>query len=77
MPKEENKVILLDVARKLFHPCTSLCVNLEVKVAQVKWAVKNGTYEVAGVKVAAGMLRESFENGLLLQEIAARTVSRK
>ena len=39
------------------------------KVARVKMDIENGTYNVSGERVAAGMLKEAFENDTILQKI--------
>jgi flagellar biosynthesis anti-sigma factor FlgM len=44
----------------------------EEKVQQAKMEVDNGTYKVVGARVATDMLRESFENNLILQKINTR-----
>jgi flagellar biosynthesis anti-sigma factor FlgM len=44
----------------------------EKEVRQVKSAVAEGTYTVDGSRAAAGMLRESFENDMILKKIDTR-----
>lgn len=44
----------------------------EEKVQQVKMEIDTGTYKLVGAQVATDMLRESFENNLILQKINTR-----
>ncbi len=44
----------------------------EEKVQKVKMDVESGTYKVSGVKVATDMLKETFENNLILQKVNTR-----
>ena len=44
----------------------------EAKVAQTRLDVDSGTYKVVGAQVATDMLRETFENNLILQKINTR-----
>lgn len=39
------------------------------KVQQIKLAVENGTYKVVGAQVASQMLRDTFENNMILRSI--------
>ena len=41
----------------------------EDKVQEVKTAIEKGTYKVVGRKVATDMLKETFENNVLLNQI--------
>ena len=42
------------------------------KVGQVKMDIENGTYQVDGARVATNMLRETFENNMILKKINTR-----
>jgi len=42
------------------------------KVEQTKLEVDKGTYKVVGAQVATDMLRETFENNLILQKVNTR-----
>jgi negative regulator of flagellin synthesis FlgM len=42
------------------------------KVEKVKMEVEKGTYKVVGAQVATDMLKESFENNLILQKVNTR-----
>jgi flagellar biosynthesis anti-sigma factor FlgM len=44
----------------------------EAKVEQTRLEVDKGTYKVVGAQVATDMLRESFENNLILQKVNTR-----
>jgi flagellar biosynthesis anti-sigma factor FlgM len=70
---EMDKVNVSDRAREALQASQSSQGTSDVreaKVAQVKMDVNNGTYKVVGAKVAAGMLRESIENNLILQKVS-------
>ncbi len=42
------------------------------KVEKVKMEVDKGTYKVVGAQVATDMLKETFENNLVLQKVNTR-----
>jgi negative regulator of flagellin synthesis FlgM len=42
------------------------------KVEKVKMEVDKGTYKVVGAQVATDMLKESFENNMILQKVNTR-----
>lgn len=42
------------------------------KVEQTRMEVEKGTYKVVGAQTATDMLRETFENNLILQKINTR-----
>jgi len=44
----------------------------EAKVEQTRMEVEKGTYKVVGAQVATDMLRETFENNLILQKVNKR-----
>jgi flagellar biosynthesis anti-sigma factor FlgM len=44
----------------------------ETKVEQTRLEVDKGTYKVVGAQVATDMLRETFENNLILQKVNTR-----
>ncbi|RJQ84826.1 MAG: flagellar biosynthesis anti-sigma factor FlgM [Desulfobacteraceae bacterium] len=70
---EMDKVNVSDRAREVLQASRSLqgvADVREAKVAQVKLDVNNGTYKVVGSKVATEMLRESLENGLIMQSMS-------
>ena len=70
-----DKVQLSDEARAILQASQASGGQPEVrddKVQQVKMEIENGTYRVEGQKVATDMLKEGFENNLLLQKINTR-----
>lgn len=72
---QADKVHLSDRAREIqqaTQASRSMPDVREDKVAQVKSAVDQNTYTVDGAKAAAGMMRESLENDLILQSIDIR-----
>ena len=67
-----DKVDLSSKAREMRQAHRDLMRIPDVRkneVRQVKAAVDDGTYKVDGSRTAAGMLRESFENDLILKKI--------
>jgi negative regulator of flagellin synthesis FlgM len=71
-PAQSDKVELSDRARQVQQAARMLKEMPEVredKVQQVKLAVDNGTYQVIGARVATHMLRESFENNMIMNSI--------
>ena len=70
-----DKVDLSDRAREIQQASQTLKQMPDVredKVQQVKMDVEKGTYKVVGSQVATDMLRESFENDLVLQKVNMR-----
>ncbi|MDA8138551.1 MAG: flagellar biosynthesis anti-sigma factor FlgM [Desulfobacteraceae bacterium] len=67
-----DKVVLSDKARQLQQASQAAKSEPDVdmkKVQQVKMEVEKGTYNVVGAQVATDMMRESFENNLILQKV--------
>lgn len=67
-----DKVQLSARAREVQEAANALAKLPEIreeKVQQVKMEVENGTYKVVGNKVAMDMLKETFENNILLSQI--------
>jgi flagellar biosynthesis anti-sigma factor FlgM len=72
---ETGKVNMSEQVREVRQAARALQLMPDVreaKVARVRMAVEQGTYRVDGAKVATGMLRESFENNLILQNMDIR-----
>ena len=70
-----DKVQLSDRAREIQQAASALKAMPDVreeKVQQVKMDIDKGTYQVSGPKAAQGMLREGFENDLILRKINVR-----
>ena len=70
-----DKVNLSDEAKTIqqaFQASGNASDVREDKVQQAKMEIENGTYRVVGAQVATDMLKESFENDLLLQKINTR-----
>jgi len=68
----KDKVHLSDEARAVLKSSQSAGGQPDIrdeKVNQVKMEIEKGTYRVVGSRVAANMLKEGFENDLLLQKI--------
>jgi negative regulator of flagellin synthesis FlgM len=68
----DDKVQLSDQARQVKEAADTLAKLPDVrekKVQQVKMEVEAGTYNVSGQKVAMDMLKESFENNMVLSQI--------
>ena len=73
--KPADKVQLSDEAKAILQASQAKDAQPDIrdeKVQQVKMEIENGTYRVVGSRVAANMLKESFENDLLLQKFNAR-----
>jgi negative regulator of flagellin synthesis FlgM len=67
-----DKVQLSAQAREVQEATNALSKMPDVreeKVQQVKLEVEKGTYRVVGHKVAMDMLKETFENNMLLSQI--------
>ena len=72
---ESDKVRLSDRAREVQQAAQTLKAMPEVrtdKVEKVRMEVDQGTYKVVGAQVATDMLRETFENEMILQKINTR-----
>lgn len=70
-----DKVQLSERAREIQQAASALKAMPNVreeKVQHVKMDIDQGTYRVSGPKAARGMLRESFENDLILRKINLR-----
>jgi negative regulator of flagellin synthesis FlgM len=68
----DDKVQLSDRARQVKDAADALAKLPDVreeKVEQVKMEVEAGTYRVVGQKVAMDMLKETFENNMVLSQI--------
>jgi negative regulator of flagellin synthesis FlgM len=68
----DDKVQLSDQARQVREAADTLAKLPDVreqKVQQVKMEVEAGTYKVVGHKVAMDMLKETFENNMVLSQI--------
>jgi flagellar biosynthesis anti-sigma factor FlgM len=68
----KDKVNLSDEARAVLQSSQFADGQPDIrdeKVNQVKMEIEKGTYRVDGSRVAANMLKEGFENDLLLQKI--------
>lgn len=68
----DDKVHLSARAREVHEAAQALAKMPDVreeKVQQVKMEVEKGTYKVVGRKVAMDMLKETFENNVLLNQI--------
>jgi len=73
--QEGDKVNLSDQARQLQQAAQAAKSAPDVdekKVEQAKLEVDKGTYKVVGAQVATDMMRESFENNLILQKVNTR-----
>jgi negative regulator of flagellin synthesis FlgM len=73
--QEGDKVNLSNQARVIQQAAQAAKNTSDVdekKVEQVKMEVDKGTYKVNGAQVATGMLREAFENNLILQKVNTR-----
>ena len=68
----DDKVQLSAQAKEVQEASRTLAKLPEIredKVQEVKSAVEKGTYKVVGHKVAVDMLKETFENNVLLNQI--------
>jgi negative regulator of flagellin synthesis FlgM len=68
----DDKVRLSARAREVQEAANAMAKIPDVreeKVQQVKMEVDSGTYKVVGNKVARDMLRETFENNMVLSRI--------
>ena len=74
-PAAGDKVELSSAAKETQRAAEKIgdtgLVNDE-NVQKVKMQVESGTYKVIGAQVATDMLKESFENNLILQKINTR-----
>lgn len=70
-----DKVNLSSRAREVQQASETLKSMPDVrtdKVEKVKMEVDKGTYKVVGAQVATDMLKETFENNLILQKVNTR-----
>jgi flagellar biosynthesis anti-sigma factor FlgM len=70
-----DKVMISDKAREIRQARQDLKQIPDVRekeVLEVKAALKDGTYKVDGNRAATGMLRESFENDMILKKVDMR-----
>jgi len=70
-----DKVNLSSQAREVQQASETLKSMPDVrteKVEKVKMEVDKGTYKVVGAQVATDMLKESFENNMILQKVNTR-----
>lgn len=69
-----DKVNLSDRGREVqqsFNMLKELPDVRESKVAQIRMDVENGTYKVIGPRIASEMLREAFENNMILHNVGS------
>jgi flagellar biosynthesis anti-sigma factor FlgM len=69
---EMDKVNLSERGREVQQAFNALKEMPDVrtaKVARIKMDVESGTYRVVGSRIANEMLREAFENNLILQNL--------
>lgn len=59
-------------AQKAAQQVNQASAGHEDKVKQVQMEVEKGTYKVPSMKVASDMLKESFENDIILQKVNTR-----
>jgi len=74
-PAQADRVELSDDAKKAQQAAQQVnqsTAGHEDKVRQVQMEVDKGTYNVPGEKVASDMLKESFENDIILQKVNTR-----
>ena len=67
-----DKVNLSDRGREVqqaFNMLKEMPDVRDAKVARIRMDVENGTYKVVGPRIATEMLREAFENNMILQSI--------
>ncbi len=70
-----DRVELSDHAKKALRASQQInqtTASHEDKVRQVQLEVEQGTYKVPAARVASDMLKESFENDIILQKINTR-----
>lgn len=70
-----DKVQLSDQARQIQPAVQEMSPASEIredKVREIKMAVAKGTYKVVGDQVATHMLKEAFENDIILHKINMR-----
>lgn len=70
-----DKVQLSDQAKQMQQAVQEANQASEVredKVREIKMAVEKGTYKVEGHQVATHMLKEAFENDIILRKINMR-----
>lgn len=74
-PGNADRVELSDNAKKALHAAqqvNQVTAGHEDKVRQVQMEVEKGTYNVPATQIASDMLKESFENDIILQKINTR-----
>jgi negative regulator of flagellin synthesis FlgM len=67
-----DKVNLSDRGREVqqaFNMLKGMPDVRDAKVARIRMDVENGTYQVVGPRIATEMLREAFENNMILQRV--------
>ena len=70
-----DKVELSDKAKQIQKVAQEAIMSSDVneeKVKHIKMEIEKGTYKVAGAQVATDMLREAFENDVILHKINTR-----
>ena len=74
-PGNTDRVELSDHAKKALQAAQQVnqaTAGHEDKVRQVQMEIEKGTYNVPSSQVASDMLKESFENDIILQKINTR-----
>jgi flagellar biosynthesis anti-sigma factor FlgM len=74
-PQGPDRVVLSDQAQKAFKAVEQVSqtnADHDAKVRQVQMDVEKGTYEVPAHRIASDMLKESFENDIVLQKVNTR-----
>ncbi len=74
-PGNVDRVELSDHAKKALQAAQQVnqtTAGHEDRVRQVQMEVEKGTYNVPAKQVASDMLKESFENDIILQKINTR-----
>ncbi len=70
-----DRVELSDQAHKAFQAVEQVSqanADHDGKVRQVQMEVEKGTYKVPAHRIASDMLKESFENDIILQKVNTR-----
>lgn len=70
-----DRVELSDQAKKALQAAQQVnqtTASHEDKVRQVQMEVEQGTYNVPATRIASDMLKESFENDIILKKVNAR-----
>ena len=74
-PSGADRVELSDLSKKAHQASQQVnqtTAGHEDKVRQVQMEVEKGTYKVPADKVASDMLKESFENDIILKKVNTR-----